>query len=103
MFQNKLVIVACLFAIGLTACELPQEGPGRDRALPEPESAGAKLVKQYCANCHAPPLPVAHTAKEWPNVIYRMQERRRSKAYKRMPDEERSELLAYLQKHARQS
>ena len=56
---------------------------------------------QYCSDCHAPPSISVHTAEEWPNVIYRMQERRRMKAYNLMNDEERDTLVGYLQKHAK--
>ena len=50
---------------------LPPEGiaPGD---LPEPRSRGAQLVVAYCAQCHALPTPLAHSATDWPGVARRM-------------------------------
>jgi mono/diheme cytochrome c family protein len=50
---------------------LPPEGiaPGD---LPDPRSRGAQLVVAYCAQCHALPTPLAHSATDWPGVVRRM-------------------------------
>lgn len=94
----KFVSIAVLGLL-LVACELPQ---GETKiTLPAPESSGAKLVKKFCSDCHAPPSPLAHTAKEWPNVLYRMQERRRMNAYSLMLDHELEQMLDYLQQFAK--
>ncbi len=83
----------------LSACELPQ---GQTKiSLPEPESEGAQLVKKFCSDCHAPPSPLVHTAEEWPNVLYRMQERRRMKAYTLMLEQEQEQVLNYLQQFSK--
>jgi hypothetical protein len=42
------------------------------RALPEPQSAGAKLTVRYCVQCHNLPNPRMHTAERWQSVIERM-------------------------------
>ncbi len=101
MFRNNIVFIA-LLGILLAGCEIPQSSATKIE-LPEPESAGAKLMKKYCSDCHAPPATTVHIAEEWPNVIYRMQERRRMKAYELLNDEERATLVNYLQKHAKSS
>jgi len=67
----------------------------------EPNSEGAKVFVKYCSDCHAPPKPSVHVAEEWPNILYRMQERRRMKAYSLMSSEEVAMLTGYLQKHAK--
>jgi len=67
----------------------------------EPGSEGAKVFVKYCSDCHAPPKPSVHVAQEWPNVVYRMQERRRMKAYSLMSSEEVAVLTSYLQKYAK--
>lgn len=59
------------------------------------------MVKKFCSDCHAPPSPLAHTAEEWPNVLYRMQERRRMKAYELMSEHELDVTLKYLQQFAK--
>ena len=40
--------------------------------LPDPNSQGAKLLTSYCAQCHALPTPLAHSATDWPGVVRRM-------------------------------
>lgn len=50
----------------------PADGNVAD--LPAPQSPGATLVNQYCAQCHARPSPQQHTAAEWPAVVSRMRE-----------------------------
>jgi len=36
--------------------------------LPDPDSRGAKLLIQYCNQCHNLPSPKMHTAGEWPAI-----------------------------------
>jgi hypothetical protein len=40
--------------------------------LPEPDSQGARLLVQYCIQCHNLPSPSLHTAGEWPGIARRM-------------------------------
>ncbi len=95
--MSRLLIVLLISV--LAGCELPQ---GESKiSLPAPESEGAQMMRKHCAACHAPPSPLVHTAKEWPNVIYRMQERRRMKAYELISGPEETILLGYLQKFAK--
>lgn len=41
-------------------------------ALPAQTSEGAKLVTEYCAQCHNLPNPAMHSAREWPGIAGRM-------------------------------
>ena len=47
---------------------------GAANALPDASSPGATLETKYCTQCHAPPPPDVHTAKEWAEVTGRMQQ-----------------------------
>ena len=40
--------------------------------LPDPHGPGATLMASFCAQCHALPSPVAHSATDWPGVVRRM-------------------------------
>lgn len=76
--------------------------PGADngQTLPEPRSEEARLFRRYCGQCHAPPAPTAHTAREWPQVVDRMKQHMMSQG-KAMPDTEQlREITDYLQSHA---
>lgn len=50
---------------------LPPEGLAPE-SLPEPTSAGARLLARYCTQCHALPSPAMHGAVDWPSVARRM-------------------------------
>ena len=40
--------------------------------LPDPQSQGAQVLVMYCSQCHALPVPTAHSATDWPSVARRM-------------------------------
>ncbi len=72
--------------------------------LPDPGSYEAKLVVQYCGQCHAIPAPAMHSASDWPSVVRRMWLR-----MERLPDSlevavpmagDRVTLLRYLNANA---
>ena len=44
---------------------LPPMNPDQ---LPDPDSKGARLLQQFCTQCHNLPGPGMHTAAEWPAV-----------------------------------
>lgn len=97
---NRDLLTAVVLLALLAGCDLPQ-GNATKVVLPEPESAGAKVMKDNCASCHAAPSPAVHTAEEWPNVIYRMQEHRRMNGYALIIPEQQELLLDYLKRHAK--
>jgi len=80
--------------------------------LPEPQSAGARLLVRYCVQCHHLPNPAMHEARRWPPVVERMVLRMRGKGnlgplmadlmagVASPSDEEKAQLLAYLRRHA---
>jgi len=49
------------------------------RQLPEPGSPGARLVLQYCVQCHNLPNPAMHHAAKWPGIVERMVPRMQGK------------------------
>ena len=49
------------------------------RQLPEPGSSGARLVLQYCVQCHNLPNPAMHHAAKWPGIVERMVPRMQGK------------------------
>ncbi|MCW3479410.1 hypothetical protein OL229_07495 [Neisseriaceae bacterium JH1-16] len=81
--------------------------PGADSAqLPDIQSTGAKLLNQYCTQCHGLPTPELHSAAGWPPVTQRMATRMQSMANNsgmsiRVPtSKELQTITEYLQKHA---
>jgi len=80
--------------------------------LPERSSRGAKLVVEYCVQCHNLPNPAMHHAAKWSGIVARMVVRMQGKGnlgtlmkemmagVKAPTDEERAQLLAYLQRYA---
>ncbi len=81
--------------------------PGMDPALlPEPDSSGAHLLRQFCTQCHNLPGPGLHTSSEWPQVVGRMSMRMQMMGGMMgiaAPDPVQLKiLLGYLQRHAQQ-
>jgi hypothetical protein len=82
------------------------------RQLPEPGSAGAKLVVAYCVQCHNLANPAMHHAQKWPTIVQRMVLRMEGKGnmgtlmaqmmagVKAPGAEETKAIVAYLQRHA---
>lgn len=62
--QDELLLAAANIAL-----PPPDVKPGD---LPEPNSKGAQLVVQYCAQCHHLPTPAMHSATDWPSIARRM-------------------------------
>jgi len=84
----------------------------RPSQLPEPGSAGARLVMGYCVQCHNLPNPAMHHAEKWPGIVQRMVLRMEGKgnmgtlmaqmmAGVNAPgSEDTHTIVAYLQRHA---
>ncbi len=82
------------------------------RQLPNPKSRGARLLVQYCVQCHNLPNPAMHHAEKWPAIFERMVVRMRGKgnlgelmhemmAGVEAPGVDEAEaLLAYLQRQS---
>jgi hypothetical protein len=85
--------------LSLLACEIPPS-EGSKKPLPEPDSAGATALKQYCANCHGLPRPTIHKQNEWRNVVYRMNLRRIKRALGAIPETDFENLVNYMEKHS---
>jgi hypothetical protein len=80
--------------------------------LPEPRSAGAKLVRGYCVQCHNLPNPAMHHAAKWPGIVHRMVLRMEGKGnlgklmaemmagVKAPGADETKAIIAYLRRHA---
>jgi hypothetical protein len=80
--------------------------------LPAPASQGARLLVEYCVQCHNLPNPAMHHPAKWPPIFERMVVRMRGKGnmgelmhemmagVQAPSEEEAGVLLAYLQKNA---
>lgn len=77
---------------------------GEEATLPAPQTPGAQLLKQYCAQCHNTPAPALHTADQWPGVVARMSWRaqmlRGAMGVRPLPPNAIAQITAYLQQHA---
>jgi cytochrome c5 len=86
-----------LLAAAKVALPPPGIAPGD---LPDPQSRGAQLLINYCAQCHALPAPTTHSATDWPSVARRMWLRMdnlpASLGIRVPPPEDRFVLLNYL-------
>jgi len=71
--------------------------------LPDGQQPGARLLGDYCTQCHGLPHPSMHAESEWPAVAGRMYQRmQRFQGRVSAPSEaEFVAIVAYLQEHAR--
>lgn len=64
--------------------------------VPAPDSMGAALFQQTCAQCHALPDPKQHAASEWAGVVERMRQNMIAMGRREITDGEAKEITAYL-------
>ena len=64
--------------------------------VPAPDSLGAALFQQTCAQCHTLPDPKQHPASEWPSVVERMRQNMIAMGRREITDGEAKEITAYL-------
>ena len=79
-------------------------------SLPEPNSLGAKLLKDQCTQCHGLVTPGQHASQDWPAIVNRMERRMKMMAHGRrgmmrqsieqLTPAEKQALLSYLQQHS---
>jgi len=83
----------------------PGIGPA---SLPAPKSKGAKLLDQYCDQCHNLPGPGMHIASEWPPLVALMNQRMQMLSGHGMKDirapseKELQKIVTYLKKYAQE-
>jgi len=65
-------------------------------AVPAPDSLGAALFQQTCAQCHALPDPKQHAASEWSAVVERMRQNMIAMGRREITDREAKDITAYL-------
>ncbi len=66
------------------------------------DTPAAQAFQQACSQCHAPPDPALHTAREWPRVVVRMKYNM-ADAGKPVPDAETLDLIVdFLRRHSRE-
>lgn len=83
--------VAGAFVLGALGC-----GP----ALPEPESAGAAVLRGRCGSCHRVSAPGSMTIEMWRVQIDRMHERFAQAGVPWLTTDEERALVEYLERYA---
>jgi len=87
--------IASLFMV---ACDYSSSRPKID--YPDEQSQAFNVYASHCSDCHAPPLPSAHPANEWPGVIERMQLHLLERSMAPIHAADRNVLQDYLVSHA---
>jgi hypothetical protein len=100
---NPIALLSIWLIIGMAVSGCGSEKPEQPRNYPDKGTAQAQLYMDKCGQCHAAPLPSAHTAKTWPSVLDRMQMRMKTKHVPPLTREEMSIIFGYLQQHAKKS
>jgi len=63
--------------------------------------AQSSPLQKWCSDCHAPPMPTAHKAQEWANVLARMQNHRVTEGLAKIDDQSLKTIIEYLESHAK--
>jgi len=93
----KYMIIAAAMLLG--ACSQSEEKL-QPVQYPEAGSEALNNFQNQCSQCHQPPRPSAHTAKEWPSVIARMQQHRIERRISPMMASDMLAVRDYLQRNA---
>lgn len=93
-------ILSIFFAAMLSACSTDIQ-PQATSTAPKDTSPGAEAVRKYCSGCHGAPLATAHTSREWPNVLYRMQRNFEKRGFEAIPASDFELISNYLRENAK--
>jgi len=104
MIKHRIMInnqIVCLFAVLFlcSACDSGFEHVAT--SYPDQQSLGFQQFSRQCSTCHRPPMPDAHVADAWPEVLIRMQQHKEQRGLLVMSNVEQQQVLAYLQAHAK--
>lgn len=97
------VISSLWIILVVTVSSCGNNQTGQPKNYPDAGTPQANLYVTKCGQCHAAPLPDAHTATIWPSVLERMQMRMQTKSVPPLSRHEMSIILGYLQQHAKSS
>ncbi|WP_455210591.1 hypothetical protein [Kaarinaea lacus] len=100
--NNLFALVLSGFTMGAVLSACSNDRGGQPKSYPDSNSPQALLYVDKCGQCHAAPLPSAHSANIWPSVLDRMQVRMKTKHVPPLTRQEMSIILGYLQQHAKQ-
>lgn len=63
-------------------------------------SDSSALMQQWCADCHLPPPAASHKARDWRNVVMRMQKHRLAGGLADIGPQDMEKLISYLEANA---
>lgn len=92
------VLLAGLMVCLVAACD--SFPPKNELEYPDKGSPAFEVYARNCSECHAPPLPDAHPANQWPNVIARMQQHLVQRSMPPISTQDLLVLRDYLVAHA---
>jgi len=96
-----IIYINLLIGTALSACGNNQTAQPKD--YPDEGTPQARLYVEKCSQCHAAPLPGAHTANVWPSVLDRMQMHITTNNLTPLTRQQMSIILGYLLQHAQKS
>lgn len=93
MLMRKLLLSG--MSVSLLACA------GQGTHIPEYTSDSALTYQARCSQCHALPHPKRHTVEQWQHIVGMMEKRMQERKFTRLTQQERDDIMTYLEKHAR--
>ena len=100
MTKSKLVCLVFVLFFSASCNDAPSQ---KSMSIyPDQQSEEFKQFAKQCSVCHRPPMPDIHPAALWMTTVHRMQRNREKRGLPLMSDMQREQVLAYLQRHAKQ-
>jgi len=93
-----VVFLGGLMVCSMAACDAFP--PKNELEYPDKGSPAFEVYARNCSECHAPPLPSAHPADQWPGVIARMQQHLVQRSMPPIAVADILVLREYLENHA---
>lgn len=89
--------VLAVFIAAAAACD---RDDGAASAGHGAETDTSPLMQRWCADCHLPPSAATHKARDWHNIVTRMQRHRLAGGLPGITPADFEQLVAYLERHA---
>ncbi|HET7732883.1 MAG TPA: hypothetical protein VFK73_03515 [Paludibacter sp.] len=96
MNSKKMIFISLVFVMGCTTVKQTTTTVTPQKVLSVEQTHGKELYENRCGKCHKLFASSAYTAKQWPVILNRMQNKAK------ITDDQKAQVFAYLSAGARQ-
>jgi len=74
---------------------------GKATPIPNADTAGGKVYREKCSQCHSLPHPKRHTFFQWEGMLAVMEQRMAERNLPKLTKDEKANILSYLKDNGR--